>query len=256
MSTESPLALLGYPPLAARALRDLGLIAISLPTEPLNEVLAACEVLGFLGALIHPGVQEMAAPFLYLEPGARRAGRADAVAFSGGPRGNYVAPEALLDALQRYGPAARGKSAMIIGRGPDLRVSLGLARLGLRAVTVVASHRPQAEQLLREFPAGVGAYALSRDDSAVQSLAERCEYIVLTGGQMPGGVLQPFHTVIDLTGYAAGAVQAAGATLLSLPDLPARVLARQLKYVTGQLPPPPLLQRLTEVLAAPHHLYT
>lgn len=248
---ESPIALLGYPPETARALRDLGLVALGLPSEPLDEVLVACEVLGFLGALIHFGVQETVAPHLYLDPDARRAGRADAVAFMGGPRGTYTAPEALLDALQARGYSGRGASAMMIGRGQDLRISLGLGRLGFRSVTVVASNRPTAEQILREFPVGLAAYALSRDDSAVQSLAERCEMIVLTGGLMPRGILQPFHTVLDLTGYAAPAVTEAGATLLSLPDFPVRMLSRQLEHATGQRWPAEMLGAAVQVLNVP-----
>ncbi len=247
---ESPIALLGYPPEIASALRDSGIVALGLPGAPLDEVLAACETLGFLGALIHADVQESLAPHLYLDPDARRAGRADAVAFTGGPRGTYTAPEALLDALQQRGYTGRSASAMLIGRAHDLQVGLGLARLGFRSVTVVASNRPLAEQVLRGFPAGVAAYALSRDDRAVQSLAERCELIVLTGGRMPLGVLQPFHTVIDLTGHAGPLIEQSGSTELRLPDFPLRVLSRQLEHVTGQRIRPELLETVARLLTA------
>lgn len=248
---ESPIALLGYPPEVAHALRDLGLVALGLPGAPLDEVLAACETLGFLGALLHSSVQETVAPHLYLDPDARRAGRADAVAFTGGARGTYTAPDALLEALTQRGYMGRNVAAMLIGRGADLRVALGLSRLGFKSVTVVASNRPAAEQVLREFPTGVASFALSRDDSAVQSLAERCELVVLTGGMMPLGVLQPYHTVLDLTGYAAPIVAEAGATLLQLPDFPLRVLSRQLEHVTGQRLKPELLDAVVKVLGMP-----
>jgi shikimate dehydrogenase len=65
------------------------------------------------------------------------------------------------------------------------------------------------------------------------SLAERADLVVLAGGAAPSGVLQPFHTVLDLTGDAAGAARA-GAAVLPLAALPALRLALQLEHATGQ----------------------
>ncbi|MCD0167864.1 shikimate dehydrogenase, partial [Deinococcus sp. 12RED42] len=44
-ASDTPLALIGYPAPAARALRDLGLIAVSVPTDDTRAVLDACRTL-------------------------------------------------------------------------------------------------------------------------------------------------------------------------------------------------------------------
>jgi len=239
--SEAALALIGYPVAAARALREFGLVALGVAAAPLPEVLAACEVLGFAGALLHPSLHAQVAPHLQLDPDARRAGLSDAVAFTGGPRGTYAAPEALLSAVQDSSYAARGAHAVLIGSAADLRLGLGLARLGFKAITVVADTHRDAEMMSRDLPAGLAAFALTRSDAALRGLAERADLLILTGGSLPTNLVQPYHTVLDLTGQAAHPVQRAGATLLSLPDFAARVLARQLEYATGQRFRPELL---------------
>jgi shikimate dehydrogenase len=233
-TAERALALIGYPASASRALREFGLVALSVPAAPLPEVLSAAERLGFVGALLHAGLQESAAAHLQLDPDARKAGRADAVAFSGGPRGTFAAPEALIAAVQESSYAARGAHALLIGAGSDLRIGLGLARLGFKAITVVGQTRREAEAVSRDLPAGLVAFALGRQEAAVPGLAERADLLILTGGSLPAGLLQPYHTVLDLTGLAGRETSAAGATLLNIPDFPARVLARQIEHATGQ----------------------
>ena len=231
---KRPLALIGYPVSVARVLREFGLVVLGVPASPLPEVLSACETLGFAGALLHQSVQESAAAHLQLDPDARRAGRADAVSFVGGPRGTYAAPEALLSAVEDSHYAARGAHAVLIGSGSDVRLGFGLSRLGLKAITVVAETHRDAEALSRDLPAGLAAFALTRKDSALRGLCERADLLVLTGGALPPELVQPYHTVLDLTGRSERVVQAAGATLLSLPDFPARVLARQIEHASGQ----------------------
>ena len=233
-TAERALALIGYPAGASRALREFGLVALSVPGVPLPEVLSACERLGFVGALLHPSLQDSAAAHLQLDPDARKAGRADALAFAGGPRGTFAAPEALIAAVQESSYAARGAHALLIGNASDLRLGLGLARLGFKAITVVGQTRREAEAMSRDLPAGLVAFALGRSEAAVPGLAERADLLILTGGHLPPNLLQPYHTVLDLTGQAGRETQAAGATLLSVPDFPARVLARQIEHATGQ----------------------
>ena len=58
------------------------------------------------------------------------------------------------------------------------------------------------------------------------------DLLILTAGTLPPGLVQPYHTVIDLTGRAS--VTGSGATTLDLRDLPLRRLARQLEHATGQ----------------------
>ncbi len=245
---EGALALIGYPPAAARALRAFGLVALGVPAAPLPEVLAACQTLGFAGALLHPDVQELAAAHVQLDPDARRAGLSDALSFAGGPRGTYAAPEALLSAVQESSYSARGAHAVLIGAAADLRLGLGLARLGFKAITVVADSRRDAEAMSRDLPAGLAAFALTRSDAALRGLAERADLLVLTGGPLPDKLVQPYHTVLDLTGRVGREVERVGATLLSLPDFPARVLARQLEHASGQRFKPELLSELAGAL--------
>ncbi|GAA4019951.1 hypothetical protein GCM10022631_36820 [Deinococcus rubellus] len=246
---EAALALIGYSAAAARALREFGLVALGVAAAPLPEVLAACEALGFAGALLHPSLHVQAAQYLQLDPDARRAGLSDAVAFTGGPRGTYAAPEALLSAVQESSYAARGAHAVLIGSAADLRLGLGLVRLGFKAITVVADTHREAEAMSRDLPAGLAAFALTRSDAALRGLAERADLLVLTGGSLPAQLVQPYHTVLDLSGQAVREVQRAGATLLSLPDFPARVLARQLEHASGQRFRPDLLGDLVAAMS-------
>ncbi|AWN24561.1 shikimate dehydrogenase [Deinococcus irradiatisoli] len=246
---ESALALIGYPPGAARALREFGLVALGVPATPLPEVFSACQTLGFAGALLHPGVQESAAAHVQLDPDARRAGLTDAVSFAGGMHGTYAAPEALLGAVQESSYAARGAHAVLIGSAADLRLGLGLSRLGFKAVTVVADSRRDAEAMSRDLPAGLAAFALARSDAALPGLAERADLLVLTGGPLPAGLVQPYHTVLDLTGKVGREVERVGAALLALPDFPARVLARQIEHASGQRFRTDLLTDLAGALA-------
>ena len=233
-TAERALALIGYPVQAARVLRDFGLISLGVPDAPLAEVLRSCEVLGFAGALVHPAAQQSIAEHLQLDPDARRANQADAVTFAGGPHGTYAAPEAILGAVQDSQYAARGANAVLIGLSGDLRLGLGLGRLGLRNITVVAETRPEAERVARDLPAGLAAFALTHNDAALRGLAERADLLILTGGNLPPGLAQPYHTVLDLTPVPSRDIEKAGATLLTLPDLPARILSRQIEHATGQ----------------------
>ena len=192
---DTPLAMLGYPPAAARLMRELGLIAVSLPTQPLERVLDACPALAFRGALIAPDLQAALLTAAVPDNAARRAGAADALSFAGaaGPHATFTLPEALLDALEHSGYPLRGARALLIGEGGDLGAGLALTRLGLGSLTLAAATRPDAEQLLADLPRGVKAHATTRADPALPGLAERADLIVLTAGTLPPGVLQPFH---------------------------------------------------------------
>ena len=247
-ASEHALALIGYPAGAGQALRGFGLVALGVPGVPLPDILAACELLGFAGALVHPRFQQAVAEHAQLDLDASRAGQCDALSFAGGARGIYAAPDALLGALQDSSYAARGARAVLIGQGADLRLGLGLGRLGLKSLTLVAETRSQAERLSRDLPAGLAAFALSRQDSALRGLAERADLLVLTAGSLPPGVAQPYHTVLDLTRLARRDTEKAGATWLMLPDLAERVLSRQLEHALGQRFKPDGLSALLPLL--------
>ncbi|SMB91383.1 shikimate dehydrogenase [Deinococcus hopiensis] len=234
---DAPLALIGYPSPTARALRDLGLIAVGVPVDDLPAVLEACRVLRFTGALVHPSQERAVVGAVSPDPDARRAGRVDAVVLTGGvggggAHGTYSLTDALMDTVEASGYAARGASALFVGSGTDLSQALPLVRLGFAQVGLAADTVPEAERLARDLPASVRGYALSRRDPTLRSLAERADLIVLTGGTLPPGLLQPYHTLADLTGHAQ--TGASGAARLDLSGLPGLRLSRQLLQATGQ----------------------
>ena len=250
-ASDAPLALIGYPSPAARALRDLGLIALAVPAEDLPGVLDACRTLRFTGALVHPSQERAVAGAVSLDPDARRAGRVDAVALTGGvggggAHGTYSLTDALMDTVEASGYAARGAAALFVGGSTDLTQALPLVRLGFDQVGLATDTLPEAERLARDLPASVRSYAVGRRDPALVSLAERADLIVLTGGALPPGLLQPYHTLADLTGQAQ--TGPSGAARLDLSALPALRLSRQLLQATGQRFVPEVLGGVVGVL--------
>lgn len=227
-----PLALIGHSGAAGRALRDLGLVGISVPTDDLEATLAACRTLRFSGALVHPSLETALLPFTQADPAAQRTGRVDAIAFAGGTHGTFALADALIDAVEASGYATRGASALLIGSSTrDLALALPLTRLGFTDIGVVAETTPEAEGAAKHLPAGVRTYPISRRDASVATLAERADLIVLTAGSLPAGLLQPYHTLVDLTGRVTGG---AAGTVMDLSRLPAQRLCRQLSHATGQ----------------------
>jgi len=245
--SDAPLALIGYPASAARALRGAGLVALSVPDDDLPAVLEACRTLGFAGALIHPSREVAVAGQVDADPDARRVGRVDALAFAGGAHGTYALSDALTDAVEASGYAARGADALLLGTGADLARALPLVRLGFGNVGIVADSYPEAERFARDLPASVRAFPVARRDSALASLADRADLVVLTGGTLPPGLLQPYHTLVDLTGQATPG--GSGASGLDLSGLPALRLVRQLLHATGQRYRPEDLTGLVTALA-------
>ncbi|MDV6374928.1 shikimate dehydrogenase [Deinococcus arenicola] len=231
-ASDTPLALIGYPASAARALRELGLVAIATPADDLKTIMAACMTLGFSGALIHRTLEARAHDASQPDATARRVGRVDAVAFTAGAYGTFALADALADTLEASGYVMRGTAVLLGSDQHDLALALTLTRLGFSAVGVVATNTPDAERIARDFPAGVRAFPMSRNDSALTGLVERADLLVLTGGRLPEGLVQPHHTVLDLTGQLKTAP--GGAELLDLSALPARRLVCQLAHATGQ----------------------
>lgn len=264
---DTPLALLGYAPDVARALRELGLTAVSVPVDSLEDVLRACAVLACPGALVAGPLRAavlalgastslgVSVSAVRADTAALRSGAADAVSFTGGTHGQAVQthatctlPDALLDTLEDSGYPVRGARALLIGQSGDLGAGLALTRLGLSSLTLAAASHPEAEALARSLPGGLKAYVTSRSDPALITLAERADLIVLTAGPLPPGVLQPFHALLDLTGRASSAASKAGAALVPLIRLPELRLARRLHHATGQRFAPEVLSGLAKVL--------
>ncbi len=235
VATVPPLALIGYPAAAARALQALDLLALTVPTDNLNEVLAACQTLGFSGALVAQSHEFSVAEVVAGDTTAKKTKRVDAVAFALKAHGTFAFADALSDTLEHSGYSSRGASAVFIGySAEDMMTALPLARLGFSIVGIVAESVSEAERIAREVPAGIQTYAMSLGDRAIHSLTERADLIVLTAGKIPANVIQPYHAFIDLTGQARKAVQTNGASTIDLSQLPVFHLMRQLEHATGK----------------------
>lgn len=248
---DAPLALIGYSSETARALRELGLTALLVPDAPPAEVISACQTLKFSGALLAPPPGRAWLDAVMADSDARRAGRVDAVSFHGaaGAQGTFAYAEALSDAVRASGYAAVGASLLVIGHSvSDMVLAAPIARLGFTDIGLAADSAPEAERVRRELPAVPRLFPVSRRDGTVKALADRSDLIVLTAGELPKDLLQPYHTLLDLTGKLQ--VTASGASLLPLHDLPANHLARQLNHATGQQFQISELRRVAQVMTA------
>ena len=232
---DAPLALIGYSSDAARALTALGITALHVPDGPPADIISACQTLKFSGALVAPTHGHAWLHAVNGDTDARRAGRVDSLSFHGaaGVQGTFAYADALSDAVRASGYAVVGASLLIIGNGvSDMVLAAPIARLGFTDIGLAADSAPEAERVRRELPNVPRIFPVSRRDTTVQALADRSDLVVLTGGGLPKGLLQPYHTLIDLTANERGSTS--GATLLDLYDLPAHHLARQLRHATGK----------------------
>lgn len=246
---DAPLALVGYPSAVLAALRDLGLLAVPVPAERPSDVVSACLTLRFTGALVAPAYQMAWLEAAQADSEAKRVGRVDALSFHGaaGASGTFSYAEALSDTLADTGYMARGASLAVLGhRAADLAVAAPLARLGFTDIGLVAESAPEAERAIRDLPSGLRIFPLSRRDESVRALLSRSDLVVLTAGELPSGILEPYHTVIDLTGRLKGS--ASGATILSLDTLAQHHASRQLAHATGQRFDPAQLAALAEAM--------
>ncbi len=230
MISEAPLALIGHGPELARALRGLGLVALSVPTHDLARVLGAAQTLRFAGALIAPECEEAVYPHVKPDGAAHKLNRADALSLAGNLNATHTLEDALRRLVEESGYAVRGARLLVVGEGPALIAALGLVRLGALSVLIAAPSRPEAGAALPGLPAGVTGHAVAATDLALPALAERADLVVLASGTLPPGVLHPVHTLLDLT----GSVQRAAVPALGAADLPALRLGLQLEHATGQ----------------------
>ncbi|WP_135227806.1 shikimate dehydrogenase [Deinococcus fonticola] len=247
---DAPLALIGYSSRAARALSALGLITLPVPDGLPADLIGACQTLKFSGALVAPAQGHAWLGAVTADTDARRAGRVDAVSFHGaaGAQGTFAYAEALSDAVRASGYAVVGASLLIIGHGvSDMVLAAPIARLGFTDIGLAADSAPEAERVRRELPSVPRLFPVSRRDSSVKALADRSDLVVLTGGELPRGLLQPYHTLLDLTGREKPSAD--GATLLDLYDLPAHHLARQLQHATGKSYRPEELSQVSAALS-------
>ncbi|WP_291426126.1 shikimate dehydrogenase [Deinococcus sp.] len=232
---DAPVALVGYPTEVGRALRELGIPALDVPTEHPKEVAQACQTLRFAGALVAPGQQGQWLGAAQADPEARRVGRIDAVAFHGaaGASGTFAYADALSDMIEASGYSARGASLAVLGNtAADLALAAPLARLGFSDIGLVADSAPEAEKAIRDLPTGLRIFPMSRRDASVKALVSRSDLVVLATGDLPTGLLEPYHTLLDLTGRVSRS--AVSGTLLDLAELQLFHLARQLLHATGQ----------------------
>lgn len=246
---DAPLALVGYSSAVAAALRDLGLLAVPVPAERPQDIVSACLTLRFMGALVAPAHQAAWLEAASTDTEARRVGRVDALSFHGaaGATGTFSYAEALSDTLADTGYVARGASLAVLGnRATDLAMAAPLARLGFSDIGLVADSAPEAERAIRDLPGGLRIFPLSRRDESIRALLSRSDLVVLTAGDLPGGVLEPYHTIIDLTGRLRQG--SSGATILSLDTFAQHHASRQLAHATGQRFAPAQLEALAQAM--------
>lgn len=232
---DAPLALIGYSGDAARALTALGIPSLNVPEGPPADIISACQTLKFSGALVAPAHGHAWLNAVNGDTDARRAGRVDSISFHGaaGAQGTFAYADALSDAVRASGYAVVGASLLIIGHSvSDMVLAAPIARLGFTDIGLAADSAPEAERVRRELPNVPRLFPVSRRDTTVKALADRSDLVVLTAGELPRGLLQPYHTLIDLTGNERA--RDGGATLLDLYDLPAHHLAQQLLHATGK----------------------
>lgn len=252
---EAPLALVGYSAAAAEAFREAGLLALSLPDAEPAEVVSACSTLGFVGALIAQAQGGKWLSATQPDPEAVRAGRVDAVAFAGklstlgvkAAQGSFTLAEALAEAVVASGFTPHGAALLVLGEeAADMTLAAPLIRLGFSDIGLVAQSAPEAERARKLLPSAPRLFPTSRRDTGVGALADRSDLIVLTAGELPRGLLQPYHLLLDLTGKVRP--QQCEAHLLTLEDLGAYHLSRRLRHATGQHYAPEDLHALAQLL--------
>ncbi|PYE54811.1 shikimate dehydrogenase [Deinococcus yavapaiensis] len=245
---DAALALVGHRPEVAVALRELGLTALRVPEDNLTNVLDALRTLRFVGALVAPHKEEAVFGAVQPDALARRQGRVDAIALAGSTYGTHTLEEALVRLVDDSRYAVRGARLLLLGRDAPLRAALSLARLGPSMLTIATDDLPEAQRDLALLPAGTNAYAVSTRDTSFGGYAERADLVVLTNGSLPRGVLQPYHTLLDLTGEAWSEATRAGVPVLPATSLSALRLAAQLEHATGQKFKPEALAGVAQVL--------
>lgn len=245
---DAALALIGHRPEVAVALRELGLTALRVPEDNLSGVVEALRTLRFVGALVAPHKEEAVFGVVQPDALARRQARVDAVALAGTTYGTHTLEEALVRLVDDSRYAVRGARVLLLGRDAPLRAALSLARLGPSTLTIATDDLPEAQRDLTLLPAGTKAYAVSTRDGAFVSYAERADLVVLTNGSLPRGVLQPYHTLLDLTGEAWNDAARAGVPVLPAGNLAALRLAAQLEHATGQKFKPEALLGVSQTL--------
>ncbi|AFZ65735.1 shikimate 5-dehydrogenase [Deinococcus peraridilitoris] len=250
MNPDAPLALIGYSPDTARALRTFGLLSLAVPEGPPGDVVGALKTLRFTGALIAPHLEEVMLAHAQPDAAARKAGRVDALSFSGALHATHTLEEAVVRLVEDSGYAARGAQVLIVGDGTWLRAALGVARLGAPSVTVASSSRPEAERVIALLPGGVKGYAVAAADGALAALAERADLVVVANGPLPAGVLQPYHTLLDLSGGALPLASRQGVATIDCTGLLAWRLSLQLEHATGQRFKPEALAEITATLSS------
>lgn len=195
------------PLLAAITSHDLPLFAYAIqPGSDLEPVVAALKPLNFAGALVEdPGLQVLALDTVAnLEGEANQARRVDAIVpESHGPRGYYLEPIALAQLLRRYAFGERG-----VWIGPT-RSEMAQGLRNLSKISVVSKNFPEGEGFLSLLPAPQrGVVGVAEVQSEV--VARQADLVIYAGGNLPLGVLQPYHTLLALKPVPSEALRLIG----------------------------------------------
>ncbi len=214
MNPPAALALWGLDPSWWQLLRALceeggwPLVPVHLPDPEPASALLSLHQLGFAGALVGDDLAEAFYPHVgRTSPEARSVQATDTLSVPPGGylgfSGHHTLATALVDAALEVRLALQGSKLLVLGGGARARAALALARLGVSAVILATPELPLGERAAATVPPGPRVRVLWEKDPLLPELALECDVVALAAA--PGrDLLQPYHTLIDLSGQQLG----------------------------------------------------
>jgi shikimate 5-dehydrogenase len=213
-------------------------------SRSLPALLAGLEPLGFAGAIILDGeLQKRASQHIERQSlAAKASARVDVVSVTAaGLMGEYLYGQALAAQLRAIKWDARGAKAVILGATSEaVAIARELSSLGLAHLSLLAENRPAAEKLSSNLAATTSVTTGSFDSPYSMTLLEQSDLLIRLSdeAQVPGQVLGPHLTIIDLTPSPMSRLREqamrVGARNFGLRDLQAYQLALMLRVVLEQ----------------------
>lgn len=221
--------------------------------QPVTEAIGALELLELAGAVIldEESQQEAAGRVRRLSLEAQDAGAVDTVAVTGaGLIGEFNAGRALGEMLASAGWDGRNAAVTILGGGPRATaMARELGSAGIASLVVLSTSRPEAEAAVPQLAAGVRVAASAYSDPLMHRYLADSDLLIRLEPrvQVPGDLLGPHLTVVDLGGEAVSSLRrhslATGALSFNAHDFGAYFLSLSLSHILGgRLNPEPFLQ--------------
>lgn len=209
----------------------------------LARVAAALEPLDFAGMLVLPGELQEEAYRLATRSSldAQEVGAADALTVTpGGLIAEFNLGRAVGAALAHERWHAREASAVILGGGVSARaVSRELSSMGVRHLTVIARHRPNAERVPPKLAASTEVTARAQGDPLSETLIMRADLLVRIDARLhiDPALLGPHLSVVDFSTETLSPLRQQamnlGAMSIGLREVQAHQLALSLGHILG-----------------------